>query len=133
MKLTIASEASENKIDEFLRTTNQVDKDSLLKEGYVVEIDEQIKGCFVLSNVEGRVYWLKQLYIAKESAQILPVLLETIIVLAKGKEAKKIYVHSHQPVVDILLNALQFHRQKDALELRNVARKEGNWWAYDVS
>lgn len=133
MKLSIASEVPVEKVDAFIETTNQIDKESLLKEGYVVEMNEQIKGCFILTTVEDDVYWLKQLYIAKEAAQNLPVLLESIIVLAKGKAAKKIYVHSHQPVVDILLDALQFHKQKEALKLSNFKRTGGNWWAYDVS
>ncbi len=133
MKLLLASDVTEERMDTFLATTDQVNKEDLVNGGYVVEIGEEIKGCFVLSTVEDGVFWLKQLYIAKESAQKLPVLLETIIVLAKTKEAKKVYVHSHQPVVDILLDALQFHPQKEALNVINPARKEGNWWAYEVS
>ncbi|MEN2767279.1 hypothetical protein [Ornithinibacillus xuwenensis] len=133
MKLTVASQMPIEKVEEFLRTTEHINKDSLLKDGYVVEVNEQIKGCFVLSTLEDGSYWLKQLYIAKEAAQNLPVLLETIIVMVKGMEAKKLYVHSHQPVVDILLDALQFHPQKEAITVNNFSRKEGNWWAYDVS
>lgn len=133
MKLLLASEVPKEKLDKFLQTTDQVDGKSLLNDGYVVEIANEIKGCFVLSSVEVGVFWLKQLYIAKEAAQNLPVLLESIIVLAKTKEAKKVYVHSHQPVVDILLGALQFHPQKEALKVNNLNRKDGNWWAYEVS
>ncbi|WP_026907729.1 hypothetical protein [Paucisalibacillus globulus] len=133
MRLLIAREVAEDKITEFLNTTDQVDRKSLLQDGYVVEIGDAIKGCFVLSTVEDDVFWLKQLYISKEAAQSLPVLLELIIVLAKSKEAKKVYVHSHQPVVDILLGALQFHPQKEALNVNNLRQKQGNWWAYEVS
>jgi N-acetylglutamate synthase-like GNAT family acetyltransferase len=133
MRLMIASEVAEDKITEFLSKTDQVDQKSLLEDGYVVEIGDEIKGCFVLSTVENDIFWLKQLYIAKEAAQSLPVLLEMIIVLAKTKKAKKVYVHSHQPVVDILLGALQFHPQKEALNVNSTRPKQGNWWAYEVS
>ncbi|WP_042143894.1 hypothetical protein [Paucisalibacillus sp. EB02] len=133
MRLLIASEVAEDKITEFLSTTDQVDQKSLLQDGYVVEIGDEIKGCFVLSTVEKDIFWLKQLYISKEAAQRLPVLLEMIIVLAKTKKAKKVYVHSHQPVVDILLGALQFHPQKEALNVNSNRPKQGNWWAYEVS
>ncbi|GGA64212.1 hypothetical protein [Ornithinibacillus halotolerans] len=133
MKLIAANEVEQERMEAFLKTTDQVDYESLIKEGYVVEIGDDIKGCFVLSTVEEGVYWLKQLYIAKEAAQNLPVLLETIIVFSKTKQAKKLYVHSHQPVVDILLGALQFHPQKEALLVNKMNRKGGNWWAYEVS
>lgn len=133
MKLLIASDVPKDKMDEFLSTTDQVNKESLLKDGYVVEIGNEIKGCFVLSTVEDGMFWLKQLYIAKEEAQKLPVLLETIIVLAKTKEAKKVYVHSHQPVVDILLGAMQFRPDKEVSGMLKLDQRKGNWWAYEVS
>jgi hypothetical protein len=133
MKVLQATEVPIEKVEAFISTTDQVDKDSLLQDGYLVEIQDEIKACFVLSTVKGDIYWLKQLYIAKEAAMNLPVLFETIIVLVKEKQAKKLYVHSHQPVVDILLGALQFHPQKDALDIQSYQQKEGNWWAYEVS
>lgn len=133
MRLFMASEVPEEKIDAFLSTTDQVDKESLMRSGYVVEMNDAIKACFVLATLEEDVYWLKQLYIAPEAAQNLPVLFETIIVLVKTKQAKKLYVHSHQPIVDILLGAMQFHPQKEALEIQSLNRKKGNWWAYEVS
>lgn len=133
MKIRIARDVPKEKMNQFFSTTDQVNKDSLLKEGYVVEFAGEIKGCFELASVEDGVFWLKQLYIAQEEAQKLPVLLETIIVLAKSKEAKKVYVFSHQPVVDILLGSLQFHPQKEALNVQPMKNKQGNWWAYEVS
>lgn len=133
MKLIHAKEVELDRINAFLRTTGQVDKESLLKDGYVIEVAGSIQGSFILAAVDDGVFWLKQLYIAKESANSLPAILETILVLAKMKQAKKVYVHSHQPLVDILLGALQFHPQKEALEVSHVERKKGNWWAYEVS
>ncbi|GIO26844.1 hypothetical protein [Ornithinibacillus bavariensis] len=133
MKVLIASEVPIEKVEAFINTTDQVDKESLIQDGYLVEINGEIKACFVLSSVKGGVYWLKQLYIAKEAAMNLPILFETIIVLVKEKRAKKLYVHSHQPIVDILLDALQFHPQNEAIDIQSYQQNEGNWWAYEVS
>lgn len=133
MKIMSARHASVEKIDTFLATTQHFNTDGLLKEGYVVEIEGKIKGCFVLSMIESDVYWLKQLYIAEEAAANLPVLLETILQMTKGKQAKKLYVHSHQPVVDLLLEALQFYPQSEEEIVHPLAKKDGNWWAYHVS
>ncbi|MFD2044413.1 hypothetical protein ACFSTA_09360 [Ornithinibacillus salinisoli] len=134
MNIIAAKDTPIIQLEEFLKTTpNNIHKDSLLEDGYVVEIDQKIKGCFVLSQVNDGVFWLKQLYVAQEEAANLPVLLETIITMAKGLHAKKLFVHSHQPVVDILLDALQFHPQERDLLVDNPPRSRGNWWAYDVS
>jgi len=133
MKVMAAEHAPIDKLEAFLQTTQEFNKDGLLQDGYVVEIEEEIKGCFVLATIEKDIYWLKQLYIAKEAAAHLPVLLETILQMSKGKQAKKIYVNSHQPVVDLLLEALQFNPQSKQELSMELGRKEGNWWAYQVS
>ncbi|HLR52969.1 MAG TPA: hypothetical protein VK072_08875 [Candidatus Avamphibacillus sp.] len=133
MKITSACHVPIDKIETFLNTVHGFNKDGLLKEGYVVEMDEEIKGCFVLSTTGNDIYWLKQLYIAKEAAANLPVLLETILQMTKGKQAKKLYVYSHQPVVDLLLEALQFYPQSKEKWAPTQSKKEGNWWAYHVS
>ncbi|SHG63206.1 GNAT family N-acetyltransferase [Ornithinibacillus halophilus] len=133
MNIIAANKASLEKVNAFLETTDQVDKNSLLEEGFVVEFEQEIRGCFVLSSINEGEYWLKQLYISKEAAASLPVLLETIVTMAKGLHAKKVYVHSHQPVVDILLDALQFHPQKEVVLPIKKPRAEGSWWAYEVS
>src|SRR5699024_12042242 len=117
----------------FLQTTQEFNKDGLLQDGYVVEIEEEIKGCFVLATIEKDIYWLKQLYIAKEAAAHLPVLLETILQMSKGKQAKKIYVNSHQPVVDLLLEALQSNPQPKQELGMELGSKEGSGWPYQVS
>lgn len=71
MKIRIARDVPKEKMNQFFSTTDQVNKDSLLKEGYVVEFAGEIKGCFELASVEDGVFWLKQLYIAQEEAQKL--------------------------------------------------------------
>lgn len=134
MKVMAAQQTPIDKLENFLQTAEEFNKDGLLKEGYVVEIEGEIKGCFVLSTMEEEdIYWLKQLYIAKEAAGHLPVLLETILQMSKGKQAKTLYVHSHQPVVDLLLEALQFNPQPKQELSSKLSKKPGNWWAYQVS
>ncbi|PAV31371.1 hypothetical protein CIL05_01580 [Virgibacillus profundi] len=133
MKLIPAYQASENQIDQFLHKNQNVEKDSLLQMGYVVEIQDQIEGCFILEAMDEGVYWLKQLYITKSEAAKLPILLESILTLAKKQQAKRVYVHSHQPVVDILLEALQFRPQKEKVFVDKYNADQGSWWSYSVS
>ncbi|MED4475656.1 hypothetical protein [Oceanobacillus caeni] len=93
-----------------------------------------MKRCFILDEMDEKdAYWLKQLYITRTEANKLPVLLESILTIAKSLKAKSVYVHSHQPVVDILLEALQFHPQKDASFVDKYPLKKGSWWTYNVS
>ncbi|WP_042221405.1 GNAT family N-acetyltransferase [Oceanobacillus manasiensis] len=133
MKLILANQADEKKLELFLEKNESINKASLIRAGYVVEVAEEIVGCFSLETMEEGIYWLKQLYINQTNASKLPVLLESILTLAKQKQAKSVYVHSHQPVVDILLEALQFHPQKEKLFVDKYRREEGNWWLYHVS
>ncbi|TRM10785.1 GNAT family N-acetyltransferase [Lentibacillus cibarius] len=133
MEIIAANHASEEKLQRFLKDNKDVEKNLLLEKGYVVEIDDTIEGCFVLDTVEDDIYWLKQLYVTKNKAGSLPVLLETILALAKEKQAKQVYVHSHQPMVDVLLEALQFYPQKENEITDKLPKNNGNWWTYNVS
>lgn len=133
MQIYKVEEADEEAVNDFLYRNNNVSKEPLLAHGYVVEMNGRIDGCFVLEPMEDGHYWLKQLYITQSEAKKLPVLLEGILVIAKKIEAKCVYVHSHQPVVDILLEALQFKREGQ-IELKKMdSQKNGNWWTYNVS
>jgi len=123
----------EEELHEFLVKNKHVKKESLLDYGYVVKINQTIEGCFVLDPLEEDAYWLKQLYITQTEANRLPFLLETILTLAKQKQMKNVYVHSHQPVVDLLLEALQFYRKEEAVLVDNPPANKGHWWAYNVS
>ncbi|RLL42896.1 hypothetical protein D8M04_15215 [Oceanobacillus piezotolerans] len=134
MRILPACEAPFDKLEAFLRNNEGLDRTSLTAKGYVVEIKDKIEGCFVLEEVEeNKVYWLKQLYITRTEANKLPVLVETILALAKTKQAKRVYVHSHQPIVDLLLQALQFHPQKEVSFVDKHPESKGNWWSYQVS
>ncbi|SDQ12907.1 GNAT family N-acetyltransferase [Virgibacillus salinus] len=133
MKLIAANQASQEKLESFLTSNDNVEQDLLKKKGYIVEIDNNIEGCFILDSIDDDIYWLKQLYITKDYAKSLPVLLEAILAMAKEKQAKKVFVHSHQPMVDILLEALQFYPQKENILVDKHPIDKGSWWTYNVS
>lgn len=133
MKIIAAYRMPSEQIESFLQLADQVEKASLLQHGYVLVIDEVIKGCFIWMPVEKDIYWLKQLYIVRDAAGNLPVLLETIVQMAREKQVEKLYVQSHQPVVDILLDALQFCPQQRGIQHETQQETEGKWWAYQVS
>ena len=134
MQIIQANKASEEMLKDFFRRNDNLDRDSLVDKGFVVEINSKIEGCFILDEMDEKdTYWLKQLYITRTEANKLPVLLESILTIAKSLEAKSVYVHSHQPVVDILLEALQFHPQTDASFVDKYPLKKGSWWTYNVS
>ncbi|MFD1362019.1 hypothetical protein [Lentibacillus salinarum] len=133
MELIAANHAPEEKLEQFLQHNENVERELLLEKGYVVTFKGTIEGCFVMDLVDADVYWLKQLHVTKQAATSLPVLLETILALAKEKQARQVFVHSHQPMVDVLLEALQFHPQKDNAFVQETPNQEGNWWTYHVS
>ncbi|ASN04054.1 GNAT family N-acetyltransferase [Virgibacillus necropolis] len=133
MELILAKDVSNTRLDQFLLNNQDVDKSLLTEKGYVVQIDEQIEGCFVLDAMENGVHWLKKLHVTKQAAHGLPVIIESILTIAKENQATCVYVHSHQPLVDILLESLQFRPQKDVKIVNIPENSNGHWWAYDVS
>ncbi|MGM8364768.1 hypothetical protein ACLIBG_04700 [Virgibacillus sp. W0181] len=133
MNIMPANRASENTLAHFLDRNKDIKKESLLYSGYVVEVEGAIEGCFSLEQMEEGIFWLKQLYITQTHAARLPYLLEGILTLVKRKQAKVIYVHSHQPVIDLLLEALQFNPQKESVFSEEYPITQGNWWSYKVS
>ncbi|HLS06872.1 MAG TPA: hypothetical protein VK079_02885 [Bacillota bacterium] len=134
MKLIQTEEVAEAKRELFFTQNNHLNKEQLLTDGYLVEDQEQIIGCFMIEPLQKDIYWLKQLYISQAEARSLPVLLEAILTLAKQKQAKKVYVFSHQPMVDIILDALQFHETKATNAMMNDEQyRHGKWWTYQVS
>lgn len=131
MKLREASHVSKERLEHFLENNTQIELTSLLETGYVVEYDHKIIGCFELAPIENGAFWLKQLYITRNEAVKLPVLLEFILVFAKQKEAKVVYAHSEQPVTDLLLESLSFSLQSNhSLQLQEAVNRKGHWWSY---
>ena len=133
MKLILAKHASEDRIESFLKSNPQIEKEPLIDSAYVVELKDKISGCFILQPIEERSFWLKQLYITQEEARALPILVEAILALAKEMKAEKVYANSHQPMVDILLESLQFHPQAANLFPEYYQNEIGKWWSYQVS
>ncbi|MFD1036867.1 GNAT family N-acetyltransferase [Virgibacillus byunsanensis] len=133
MKLIPTEQASVEKVNVFLEKNQDINRELLFQIGYVAEVNDRISGCFMLDTMEEGVYWLKQLYITPDAATSLPALLESVLALAKQKHAKQVYVHSHQPMVDVLLEALQFHPQRSNNIVDNYPRNRGSWWMYNVS
>lgn len=136
MKFIQASQVNKQRLEQFLKNNHQIEMHSLLKTGYVVEYNEKIIGCFELQSIDNGAYWLKQLYIIRNEAVKLPVLLEFILVFAKQREAKVVYAHSEQPVTDLLLESLHFSLQPEQSEqhfqLQKTISRKGHWWSYKV-
>jgi|GEM_PF-1221670 len=131
MKIIEASHVSKEQLEQFLENNNQIEIGSLLETGYVVECNSRIIGCFELAPIEEEAFWLKQLYIIRNEAVKLPVLLEFILIFAKQKEAKVVYAHSEQPVTDLLLESLSFSLQTNhSVQLKNAVKRKGHWWSY---
>ena len=133
MKIMPVKHAVYEQLVDYLERNDNINKQLLLQKGYVVEISGHIEASFILEELESDVLWLKQLYITQSEAAKLPVLLETILQLARKREAKLVYVHSHQPVVDILLEALSFQPEKQNKFIAEKSVMSGSWWSYQVS
>lgn len=128
-----ATEAPIDLLETFLANNEGIKIETLLGSGYVVEVNEKIIACFALEEISGNRLWLKQLYITKKEATILPLLLETILTLAKEKKAKVVCVNSVQPMVDVILAALEFHEQENKVLEQETDLTSGKWWTYNVS
>lgn len=135
MKLIYAKNIKESKRDAFFAANKHLNNDQLLADGYMVEHNDEIIGCFIIEPVSVDICWLKQLYIIQSSAHLLPALLEAILMFAKRKQVKKVHVYSHQPTVDIILAALQFQveRKAEPITVNTDHYNNGKWWTYSVS
>src|SRR5699024_8118774 len=120
-------------LETFLANNEGIKKETLLGSGYVVEVNEKIIACFALEEISGSRLWLKQLYITKKEATILPLFIDTILTLAKVTQAKVVRVNSVQPMVDVILAALEFHEQKNEMLEQETELTNGKWWTYNVS
>lgn len=133
MNLVKAKYVEESLLYSFLDKNEAINRTAIEKFGYVVIKEEEIIGCFILQGLKSDRFWLKQLFITKQEASNLPKLLQEILYLAEENYAKEVYVHSHQPMVDWLLQSLQFHPKKQALELGLLPKERGTWWTYKIT
>lgn len=132
MEIISAIDVEKELLENFLHRNHHIELANLVKDGFVVSSDEEIIGCFSLESLGNDAYWLKQLYVIQSAARKLPRIVETILTIAKEKQAKIIYAHSEQPVTDLLLQSLSFSLQEEQKE--TVPRKcdKGHWWTYNV-
>lgn len=132
MKMIEARAADRKKVNHFLLNNESINAEQLLDKGFVVEMNDAITGCYVIESIDKQTYWLKQLYMNQEEIFSLPLLIEAIIKRAEQQEVTKIYVHSHQQVVDQLLHTLEFYPQEDPVHVHQGQISGGRWWAYEV-
>lgn len=130
MRVIRASELPKEKVSNFLENHQQINSDDMLQSGYVIEIQGQICGCFLLKHIEKGLYILRRFYITKTEALKIPIFIESIILLAKQKKATAIFVQSHKLMIDIILEALQFHPQGESDFLDKYTKNDGKWWSY---
>lgn len=133
MKMVQASGADPKKVEHFLMKNEAINAEQLLEKGFVVEIDDAIKGCFVIEPLDQETYWLRQLYMTQEEIIALPLIIESIVHRAQERNIKNIYVHSHQQVVDELLETLEFYPQTAPKSVDKGKVQQGKWWAYAIS
>lgn len=133
MQIYHVNKAQVEKLEEFLQKNEAIAAESLSKSSYMIEVDGKIEGCFDLKSIDESTYWLRQLYLSRSQVQKLFVVFESILIIARKKQINCVYVHNQSPVVDILLESLQFKRESD-VKLKDISTKTaGNWWAYNVS
>lgn len=134
MKLIRINQIPYSSLEDFLMENPEIEGRKLLNDGFAVMKSDKMIGCFILESTDtDDSYWLKKVYITQFESKMLPVLIESILVFSKQQEAKRIYVYSHQPVVNLLLETLQFNPQKMREYMLTDESIEGNWWAYQVS
>lgn len=133
MNLIRAKYAPEAQVNQFIDQNKDINHMALLTDGYVIAVNDHLIGCFILEPLTKKVYWLKQLHIVNTEALKLPVLVEAILGVAKELQAQKVFVNSHQTMLDMLLETLQFYPQAHCELLDKYPVNVGKWWSYQVS
>jgi len=132
MNLIPAKYAPEESMTQFLKQNGDINKAALRADGYVTEVDAELVGCFILEPLTEDTYMLKQLYMTHTELLKLPALIEAILVLLKDMHASKLFINSHQKMLDIILSALQFYPQSECELLENYPSDNGKWWSYQL-
>jgi len=133
MKIIEASQLPEKHIRNFLKNAHQIEVESILQSGYMLEVNDKISGFFVLEKVIDKAYELKKFYLVSTEAIKIPTLFEAIITIAEEKGARRVFVCSHKLMTDIILKSLNFYPQSDHTFLTNGAKHGGKWWSYTIS
>lgn len=132
IKIFQARELPEKYVHEFLKNVQEIQISSILESGYILEINQTIRGCFNLQKIKGNIYELKQFYVIKTEDIEISLLFDMIIAMARKLGAKEIWVNSHKLMIDILLERLQFYPQNSKSQLGNHVKMSGKWWTYPI-
>lgn len=134
MKLLKATDVSESELNLFIGKHDWFDQVEALnkKSSYVIRDGQTIISWFQLESIDFENYWLKKLFISQNEALKLPNVLLSIIEYAKQENARTLYVHSKQPVTDLLLSSFQFTLQLPDERYSFQDEREGNWWYFNL-
>src|SRR5690625_2319500 len=133
MELIRANQVSKDLLINFLQGNQNVNEDQLLDKEHVVVDNDRLIGCCVREAVEDNQIWLRQMYVSREEAMKIPILIEATVTLAKQQAAMTIYVNSHQLLVDIILASLQSRQEAEGVLLNGIYRSTGKWWTYPIT
>lgn len=132
LRIIKASQLSEKYIQDFLKNAHQINAKSILQSGYILEINGEIRGCFVLEEINDKIYELKTFYLVSTEAIKIPTLFEAILSVAKENNAKEVYVYSQKLMTDIILESFHFYPQENAALPKKEGEGEGKWWSYTI-
>lgn len=133
MRLMKASNLPQKRVHDFLESNQQVNQAYITQSGYLIEMNHDICGCFVLEHIKDGLYVLRHFFLTVTDALKIPILVEAILQLATEKKATKVFVHSHKLMVDMILEALQFRPQENSDFLDKYSQYDGKWWSYTIS
>lgn len=135
MELKKATAVNQDKLHSFfahhepLQTVHDINEHT----SYVIEQDGSIISWFQIDYLNHDDLWLKKLFIVQSEALKLPDVLQTIVKFANRNKVTTIYVHSKQPVTDLLLSSFSFTLQPSQRLQPFQLAKRGNWWSYTFS
>lgn len=132
VRIIKASQLSEKDVHNFLKNAHQINVRSILQSGYMLEVNDEIRGCFVLEEINDKIYELKTFYLVSTEAIKIPTLFEAILSVAKENNAKKIFVYSQKLMTDIILELLDFYPQENSIFPIKKGNNEGKWWSYTI-
>lgn len=134
MKLKKATAIPESELNTFIGQHDWFHQVEIINKNssYVIQDGETIISWFQLESIDEENVWLKKLFISQNEALKLPSVLHTIIEYAKSENAHTIFVHSKQPVTDLLLSSFSFSLQSPDTRFPFQEEREGNWWFYKL-
>lgn len=133
MEILSASQLPEKAVRDFLKNVEQIQVNKMLQSGYMLVSNYKINGCFMLEKVGEEAYELKHFYLISTEGIKIPILFEAILMLAKERGAKQIFVRSHKQMTDIILSSLNFYPQDVQDSLQKDERQGGKWWSYTIT